>query len=179
MKQVSRYHPVLVTLHWVLAVLLVAELAVGFFGLASTPNADPAKIGTLRWHMAGGMLILGLMTIRFIVRALTSNPPNATTGHRVFDRLALVSHHAFYVMVLLMAGTGFATGILAGLPEVVFADSGDRLPATFTVYPTRVAHGYLAWLLVALIFLHVAAALYHGIVRGDGLLRRMSFGRRA
>ena len=60
MYQVSRYHPLLVTLHWVLAVLIVAALAIGFVGLAPTPNSDPQKIGALRVHMAGGMLILVL-----------------------------------------------------------------------------------------------------------------------
>ena len=56
MKQVFRYHPLLVTLHWVLAVLIIAALAMGFFVLAAMPNVDPQKIGVLRVHMAGGML---------------------------------------------------------------------------------------------------------------------------
>ncbi len=64
MKQVSRYHPLLVTLHWVLAVLIIAELTLGFWGLAATPNSDPEKIGVLRVHMPGGVLILALMGIR-------------------------------------------------------------------------------------------------------------------
>ena len=41
MQQVSRYDPLLVTLHWVLAVLIIAELTLGFFGLAVMPNSDP------------------------------------------------------------------------------------------------------------------------------------------
>ena len=73
MKQVSRYHPLLVTLHWVLAVLIIAALTIGFFVLAATPNANPQKIGVLRIHMAGGMLILALMVIRFIVRSRSSS----------------------------------------------------------------------------------------------------------
>ena len=67
MKRVSRYHPLLVTLHWALALLIIAALALGFFGLAATPNSDLQKIGVLRLHMAGGMLILALMVVRFIV----------------------------------------------------------------------------------------------------------------
>ena len=77
MKQVSRYHPLLVTLHWVVAVLIVAALAIGFLGLAPTLNSDPQKIGVLRVHMAGGMLILVLMGIRFIARMCASR---ATAG---------------------------------------------------------------------------------------------------
>jgi cytochrome b561 len=178
MKQVSRYHPLLVTLHWVLAVVIIAQLTLGFFGLAATPNSDPQKIGILRVHMAGGVLILALMVIRFIVRMRTSRPADATTGYPLLDRIAPVSHYGFYVLVLLMAGTGFATAILAGLGEIVFGPSGVPLPPTLTIYPTFVAHVFFATFLVGFIILHVLAAFYHQFVRKDGLFRRMLFGRR-
>jgi len=178
MKAVSRYHPLLVTLHWLLAVLIVAALAVGFFGLAAMSNADPRKIAVLRLHMAGGMLILALMVVRLVVRLRTPRPAPATTGHAMLDRLAPMTHWGFYLVVLAMVGTGYATGILAGLPAIVFAGSGDPLPLSFAIYPTFVAHGYLAALLAGLIALHLLAALYHHFVRKDGLLRRMSFARR-
>lgn len=97
-----------------LAFLIIAALTLGFFGLAATPSADPQKIGVLRVHMAGGMLILVLMGIRFIVRMRTSRPADATTVHPLLDRIAPISHYGFYVLVLLMAGTGYATAILAG-----------------------------------------------------------------
>src|SRR5262245_62019929 len=93
MKQISRYHPLLVALHWVLAVLIIAELTVGFFGLAATPSSEPGKIGILRLHMMGGVLILALMVLRFIVRMRTSRPPAATTGYPLLDRIAPVSHY--------------------------------------------------------------------------------------
>jgi cytochrome b561 len=178
MKQVSRYHPLLVTLHWVLAFLIIAALMLGFFWLAATPNSDPQKIDILRVHMAGGMLILILMGIRFVVRMLTSRPADATTGYPLLDRIAPFSHYGFYVLVLLMAGTGYTTAILAGLPAIVFGGSGDPLPPTFLIYPTRVAHSYIAILLVGFIMLHMLAAFYHQFVRKDGLFRRMFFGRR-
>lgn len=178
MKQVSRYHPLLVTLHWVLAILIIADLIFGFFGVAATSNSDPQKIGVLRLHMAGGMLILALMVIRFIVRMRTSRPADATTGYPLLDRIAPISHYGFYVLVLLMVGTGYSTGILAGLPAIVFGGSGAPLPSTFKIYPTWVAHGYIAALLFAFIVLHVLAALYHQFVKQDGLFRRMFFGRR-
>lgn len=178
MKHVSRYHPLLVTLHWLLAVLIVAALAAGYFGLAATPNADARKIDVLRVHMVGGMLILALMVVRFIVRVRTSRPAVATTGYPLLDRIAPISHYGFYVLAVLMAATGFATALLAGLPAIVFGGLGDTLPPTFLIYPTRVAHGYIAAVLAGLIGLHVAAAVYHQFVRKDGLLRRMVFGRR-
>jgi cytochrome b561 len=171
MKLASRYHPLLVALHWLLAVLILAALAVGFFVLAAMSNADPAKIAVLRWHMAGGMLILALMLVRFVVRLVTAKPAPV-------NRLAPIVHYGFYFLVVLMVGTGFATGLLAGLPEIVFAESGAPLPKSFAAYPTFQAHFWLATLLVVVIVLHVGAALYHQLVHMDGLLARMGFGRR-
>jgi cytochrome b561 len=178
MKQVTRHHPLLVALHWLLVVLIIAALSIGFFRLAAMPNSDPRKIDVLLVHMAGGMFILALMVIRFIVRMWTARPPAATAGNPQLDRITPVIHYGFYILVVLMAGTGFATAVLARLNEIVFAGSSEPLPPTLMIYPTRVAHGYIALLLVGFIILHMVAALYHQFVRKDGLFRRMSFGRR-
>jgi cytochrome b561 len=78
-----------------------------------------------------------------------------------------------------MVATGFATGLAAGLPEIVFAGSGAPLPESFSAYPTWVAHSWLATLLAGFVALHVGAALHHQLVQRDGLLRRMGFGARA
>ncbi len=176
---VSRYHPLLVMLHWLLAVLIVAMLFAGFFLLAPMPNTDAQKIGILLVHMSIGMLILALMAVRLIVRMRTSRPLRATTGNVLLERIATVTHYGFYVLVLFMVGTGYTTAILAGLNRSVFQGSGEPLPASFAIYPTFAAHGYLALLLAAFILLHALAALYHQFARGDRLLRRMWFGRRA
>jgi cytochrome b561 len=136
MKQVTRYHPLLVTLHWLLAFLIIAALLAGFFLLARMPNSDPQKIRVLLVHMAAGMTILALMVVRFIVRMLTSRPAPATTGHPFLDRIAPVTHYGFYVLILMMVGTGYATAILAGLNRIVFQGSGDPLPEDFDIYPS-------------------------------------------
>src|ERR1700730_1288302 len=84
--RVTRYHPLLVALHWLLAALIIAALTLGYFALAAMPNSDPQKIGVLQVHMAGGMLILGLMVVRFIVPTWTARPAAAKTGHPLPDR---------------------------------------------------------------------------------------------
>ena len=177
-SEVARYHPLLVALHWLLAFLIIAALLAGFFLLARMPNSDPQKIRVLLVQVIG-MTILALMIVRFIVRMLTSRPAPATTGHPFIDRIAPVTHYGFYVLVLLMVATGYATAILAGLNRIVFQGSGEPLPENFAVYPTFIAHGYIALILAGFIVLHVLAALYHQFVRRDGLFRRMWFGRRA
>lgn len=177
MQDVSRYHPVLVVLHWLLAVLILGALGIGFFALAATPDSDPGKIGVLRLHMVAGIAILLLTFARLFVRWGSVKPIAATTGSAILDRLGIFTHYALYLVVVLMVATGLATALLAGLPGIVFGNAGATLPKNLDSYPTLDAHSTLALVLVALIALHIVAALWHQFVRKDGLLRRMSLGR--
>ena len=176
--QVSRYHPALVALHWALAALIVAALALGALVMVAIPNSDPAKIEALRSHMTGGALILALMLVRLALRVRTAHPAPASAGHPMFDWLAWASHRLFYVLVLAMAASGGAMALEGGLLDVVFAGRGT-LPADFWIFAPRAFHYAVSRALMLLIALHVAGALYHAVIRRDGLLRRMSFGRRA
>ena len=161
---VARYHPVLVSLHWLIALLILGALGVGFFVLAAMPNSDPAKIDLLRVHMIVGFAILVLMLIRLPVRLASAHPARAGTGNEIADRLAPLTHWAFYLVVLAMIASGFGTSFLAGLPAIVFGHSGAPLPVSFADLPPFKAHSTLALILAALIALHVAAALYHHLV---------------
>ncbi len=177
MDQVSRYHPLLVALHWVLALLIIAALALGALVMVKIPNADPMKIEALRSHMSGGVLILILMLVRLFVRMRTRHPAPATAGNPLLDRIAWLSHRMFYVAVLGMAGSGLVMALQARLFGIVFGGHGS-LPPDFWVFSLRAVHYAFSRLLMALIAFHVAAALFHTLVLRDGLLRRMFFGRR-
>ena len=171
----SRHQPVLVALHWLLALMIIGLLCLGFFVLANMPNTDPKKLDILVWHMAGGMVVLVLMILRFIIRIWSARPATATTGSPLLDRLASIAHYSFYVIVFLMIASGWTTGwLISG----VFQRNGESLPDTFAVFPTFQAHAVLATLLAILIAAHIAAALYHQFVLKDGLFRRMWFGER-
>lgn len=178
MDQVSRYHPLLVALHWVLALLTIAALALGALVMVNIPNTDPMKIEALRSHMGGGILILILMLVRLFVRTRTRHPAPATAGNPLLDRIAWASHRVFYVAVIGMAASGLVMAMQAGLFGIVFGGHGS-LPPDFWVFSLRTVHYAFSRLLIALIVLHVAAALFHALVLRDGLLRRMFFGRRA
>jgi hypothetical protein len=104
--------------------------------------------------------------------------PLARIGHSALDRLAWASHRLFYIAVLGMAGSGLVMALQTGLPSIVFAGHG-ALPPDFWAYPVRTIHYGISRLLMTLIALHVAGALYHTFFLKDRLLRRMGFGRRA
>lgn len=174
---VDRYHPALVVLHWLLGLLIVLGLSMGTFSLENLPNSDPAKLDSLRGHMINGAAIGGLMVARLIIRARTHRPPPAPTGMAWADAVGPWTHRALYVLVFAMVVSGVALGLGADRPAIVFGGSGKPLPATFDGSWMRVVHAVAAKCLMALIVLHVAAALWHHVVRRDGLLRRMGFGR--
>ena len=176
-KPPGRYHPALVALHWLLALLLIVALTMGTLALKTVPNSSPDKLSALQGHMIAGGLILVLTIARLLVRLKSAHPAPASTGNATLDRLAPLTHWALYGLVLLMAGSGVAMSVLAGLPQIVFGGVGS-LPANFDALPPRAVHGIVAKLLTLAIGLHIAAALYHQFVRRDGLLSRMGFGPR-
>ena len=177
MDQVSRYHPLLVALHWVLALMIIAALALGALVMVKIPNTDPMKFEALSSHMSGGILILVLMLVRLFVRMRTRHPAPVTAGNPLLDRTAWASHRMFYIAVVGMAGSGLFMAVQTGLFGIVFGGHGS-LPPDFWVFSVRTVHYAFSRLLMALIALHVVAALFHALVLRDGLLRRMFFGRR-
>jgi cytochrome b561 len=166
---IARYHPVVVALHWLLAALVLFSLGMGMLSLKEISNASPDKLFALRGHMVAGVAIGLLTVLRLVVLLLTKKPAPLGAASRI-------GHVSLYAAVLLMAASGFALALQAGLPDIVFGGKG-ALPESFAAYLPRAAHGVLAWILLLLIAVHVLAALYHQLVRRDGLMRRMAFGR--
>ena len=178
MAAVSRYHPLLVALHWLLAFLIFGALIFGATVMSHTPNSDPDKIEMLQKHMGAGFAILGLMVMRLITRTKTARPPRATTGNARLDLLARISHRVLYVAVFAQAASGLVMALQTHLPQVVYAHRGS-LPPDFWSLPARYAHYGISRVLMLVIALHIAGALYHTFVLRDGLLRRMAFGARS
>ncbi len=174
----QRYHPFLVALHWLMALMILVALAAGGLVLASMPDDSPDKVKGLGGHMAFGMAIGLLLVLRLMIRIQTPHPPHAKTGNPLLDRIGRWTHLAFYVLIAGMVLTGLASALGAGLFPIVYGGTAETLPASLAGLPQRVAHGFIAALLVILIALHFVAALYHQVILKDGLLRRMWFGKR-
>jgi len=173
-----RYHPALVTLHWLLALLLALALGLGTFVLKETPNDSIDKIGALRGHMIMGIAIGALMLVRLVVRLRTSLPPAASAGHVVLDRLRSLTHVGLYLLVFAMVASGATIAVWSGLPGIVFGGAGLPLPESFAAYPPRRVHGWIANALFLVIGLHLIGALFHQFIRKDRLLSRMWFGKK-
>lgn len=170
-----RYSPVLVALHWIMAPLIVLALVAGSVLLPGLPNG-PEKVEGLAGHMTVGLIIGGLLVIRLLTRLRTTLPTLASTGNALLDRVGRWTHWVFYILIagMVLSGLGMAFGV--GLFDIVFGGTADRLPDDLG--PARAVHGFVSKLLIGLVALHIAAALYHQLFLKDNLISRMWFGRR-
>ena len=171
----TRYHPLQVTLHWLIVVLVFAAFVIGK-SMSGQPN-DTAKLAPLAIHMTIGILTLIVIVVRFVARMKLSKPAYASTGNAFLDWLGKFVHYALYVLVFLMTISGMSLSIQAGLPSIVFFGSGASLPADFYDFTARMLHGFIAPTLALLVLLHIGAALYHQFTLKDNLLSRMWYGK--
>lgn len=174
----KRYHPVLVALHWFLALMILVALLIGGPMLADLPHTDPQKISGMTGHMIWGMTIGVLLIVRLIVRRNSQKPPKADAGSALLNLGAQGAHWGLYILSFAMVASGLATAFSAGLFGITFGASGQPIPSDLAEYAPRLAHGFIANLMLALIVLHIAGWAFHQFVRRDNLISRMWFGKR-
>jgi cytochrome b561 len=169
----DQYGTMAVAIHWVSAVLIVILIASGF---RAANTVDPAaKAAILRFHVPIAVAVLALTIFRIAWWWGFDRKPDPVAGSPDWqERTARVVHLLFYVVILGMIASGVGMIVLSGAAPTIFGAEGAPLP-DFWRYPPRVPHGIGARLLLALLVLHVGAALHHHFVRRDGLLRRMWF----
>jgi cytochrome b561 len=169
----TRYHPALIALHWLLALMILGALVGGAFSLDPIPDDSPDKVGVLRLHMSFGLAILLLMLVRLVLRLRPAHPEPADIGNDALNQVAPWLHWVFYALVFGLAASGIAMSVEAGLGDIVFGGAPGPVPDLDALKP-RTGHGLFGLALALLIAGHVAAALYHQFVRRDGLMSRMS-----
>lgn len=159
----KRYHPLLVTLHWLTVIFM---LGAGF--LSEDEGRSPVNI-----HMFLGAFLLIVMVARLIVRFTTKRPARLEAGNPFFTWVGEMTHLGLYL-------TAFFILALGGLMAVNRNLFGYLLDSTVQVTrpgPISIVH-HLGWLLaMALIALHVGAALYHQVFLKDNIFSRMWYGK--
>ena len=170
----QRFTPLQRLLHWVMAACILAML---FIGVGMVSTIAPKYLPLVAVHKSLGIAILVLALIRLVVRLRYGAPPLPADLPAPMKLAARLSHLAFYVLMIAMPLIGWAMLSAAAYPIVVFG--GVHLPAILP-QSDRLhsllwsAHFYLAFLFFAMILMHVAAALFHALVRRDGVFEAMA-----
>lgn len=174
MKQVTHFHPALRWLHWLMAAAIVAMLFIGV-AMVSTVSSLHALLVSI--HKPLGLMILLLVVVRLWLRFYTVVPPLPAAIPAWQRRLAHLSHWILYAMMFLQPLIGWAMQSAAGYP--VSVGGALVLPPVAPVNNDwyallRPLHSAVALLLFITVMLHLAAALFHALVRRDGVFESMS-----
>ena len=179
-----RYGAVAMTLHWLLAAMILFMLGLGPF-MTSLDEADPRTFPLFQLHKSIGLTILMLSLARLGWR-LTNPVPALPSGMSVPERFAARAVHVlFYVLMIAIPLIGWATVSSAALavptmwfglfewPHIPFLADLPRADKRVIEGPLAVTHAVLAFSMLALVVLHVAAALKHQFRDRDDVLKRM------
>ena len=170
-----RYKSIVVWIHWITALLVVTQVVVGFAFAEFLPKG-PERTEMFAWHKTIGATILILALVRLAVRLLNPPPPYPTDFPRWERFLAVWNHRIFYFMLIalpltgLLAVSGRAEG---GLVPLKF---GLALPAIPGIAPENGfgdVHEVLVFTTLALVVLHVGAALYNQFGSSTNVADRM------
>ncbi len=180
----SRYGTVAMSLHWLIAAFVIANICIGLI-MGDLPRSDPNKFTIIQIHKSIGLTVLVLSVIVVLWRSMNPPPPLPAGMSPPMRLAARATHFLLYFLIVTIPLTGYimvsASPLGNGTPWFFLFD-WPNLPffAGMTreaVHPYRelwqTAHVWLAWSAIVLVPLHIAAALYHQFLLRDRLLARM------
>jgi cytochrome b561 len=161
-------------LHWLVAicVLTTAPVAIAMVRVGKGPTQD----ALYNFHKSLGVLILILMVLRLINRLVVGAPQPDPGIERWQKAASSAVHGLLYVLLLAMPIVGYIANSAYGattpffglfeLPRIV----GDNEALATTLFTI---HRWTGFLVIALVLVHIGAALQHHFIHGDNVLRRM------
>lgn len=172
-KRTFRYTAVAIALHWAMAILLLFMIWLGW-------NMDDNE-SRFQLHKSIGITLLILTVARIVWRWLNPPPPSPAMA-KLESRASHLVHMGFYALMLglPLAGWVLVSSSKFHVPTVLFgAVSWPHLPF-MAPFKTELGHTLVetlhskgAWLLIALLALHIAGAIKHELSGEDGVLGRM------
>jgi cytochrome b561 len=180
----NRYGTVAMTLHWLIAAAIIANIVIA---LTAPEDSGPERRALMSVHMSIGMTVLVLSIARIAWR--WANPVPPPQGLNRWIRISgKAMHHLLYTLMVAIPLAGW----------LMLAPNG-RAPMWFGLFTWPVFPGFgglsegaahewhevfesihvtLGWAMIVLAAAHIAAGLYHHVVRKDNVLLRMLPGTR-
>ena len=174
----TRYTKVAIALHWLIALLIIGQLAGGKIMMAM--DGSPLKFELFQLHKSFGVIILLLSVLRLLWR-LTHKAPALPEHMPKHERLAAkVSHIGFYGLMIGIPLAGWAMVSAAPIkittkvfkvvkwPDMPLIERSEELEKVFSN-----AHELMSGLIFVLLLIHIGAALKHHYKDKDDVLTRM------
>ncbi|MFM0175164.1 cytochrome b [Paraburkholderia sediminicola] len=159
-------------LHWLTALLIALQFVIGW--TMPDVHKDTQPVGLIAWHLGVGATLIAVMVLRVVWRL--THRPTPDESRPLLDVLSSITHLLLYVALLLVPLVGWINASSRGwtvrLAGMVPFPSLSKPESSFG-HEMGDVHGILAWVLFALIVLHIVAALFHRLVLKDHVLQRM------
>lgn len=173
-RAVVRYRPIVVWIHWITALLLVTQVYVGFT-FHDMPRG-PERGEWFTWHKTIGATILLLALVRFGVRLINPPPPFPVDLPKWERFFAVWNHRIFYFLIIALPLTGLAA--VSGRAEdgtvpLLWGLSLPAIPGIPEENDFGGVHEVLVWVTLALLVIHVTAALKHQFFLPNRVAGRM------
>lgn len=173
----ARYTGFAIFLHWAIAALIVLNIIAAWVS-EDMPKPDRAMI--MGNHKAIGIVVILLTVVRIVWRLIHKAPPLVDTLKPWEVTLSKAVHGLLYLLMLVLPLSGWAmvSSFSKGEPVNLFGlFAVPALPVGYDKPTTGLfheMHELTAWAMIALVVIHVAAALKHRIIDKDVTLQRMA-----
>ena len=174
----NEYTKIAIILHWLLACLLVFQLCLGIFMVDIPKGPDSTRAMWFNFHKSLGT-ILSLLIIFRLVWRLKNPPPQLPVSIMGWKKLISHANHFFlYICMIIMPVSGIVGSIFSKYPIKLFGFQLPRLAESDEVIKsfTSDLHQYFAYAFIALITIHILAALKHLFIDCDEVFGRMMIG---
>jgi len=170
----NRYTKTAMSLHWLMAVLLVGLFAIGVY-MHELP-LSPWKLQVYSWHKWAGVTAFILVLVRLIWRFTHRPPPLPINTSRFAELAAHTGHALLYILMIAIPLTGWLMSSAKGIQTVYFGiiPIPDLLAKNKELGNLlREVHEILNFILAAIVVGHTGAAIKHHLVNKDDVLTRM------
>ncbi len=171
------YSPTARLFHWVTVAIIATLIPLGLYmvwrGQATNFDATTATLYDL--HKLLGFITLWLIVARLVYRFRHGAPPDEPTLEWWQKAAAHLTHWGLYGLLLVMPILGwigislYDARTIFGFITLPALAAKDQVAATLVFQ----LHYWGALLLAAMVCAHIGAALFHHVIRKDGVLRRM------
>lgn len=160
--QAVRYRRIVMWIHWITAAVVVTQVVVGFLFHRVYEQGTPERMEMFAWHKTIGATILILALLRLAVRLMNPPPPYPSDEPKWKRFIAVWNHRLFYILLIVVPLTGLAA--VSGRAEdgtvpLLFGLSLPAIPGIPKENDFGDVHEILVWTTLALVVLHVSAAL--------------------
>lgn len=166
-------------MHWLTVLLVFSTIPAGVI-MVQEGLSRPLQNSLFIWHKNIGVVILVLVLARLVYRAAHPPPPLPESLSPAQATIAGLTHWGMYGLLLVMAVSGYVRVRAGGFP-IEYLDALGVPPLVPRSEPlantAKAIHFWARFPLVLLILMHVGAALFHGVVKRDGVFSRMWPGR--